>query len=228
MIIKEHNLPLTEIEGIQFLNKFGISYPDHGFAKSGQEAADIAKKIGFPVVMKVVSPDISHKANVGGVRLGLNDRKAVHDSYADMLDHITAAAPQAAVAGFLVCKQADPGLEVIIGTKCDPVFGPTLMFGLGGVFTEVLEDVSFRVLPLTRIDAQEMIREINGFPVLAGFRNKPGYDIEGLVELILAVSRMVMEEPNIVEMDLNPVLVYDRGHIVVDVRIVRDREVHRR
>jgi acetyl-CoA synthetase (ADP-forming) len=220
---KKQSLILTEVEGIQILKKFGISYPVHGFAKSEQEAVDIANKIGFPVVMKVVSPDITHKTDVGGVRIGLDDEKAVHDCYVDMLNHITATASQAAVAGFLVCRQANPGLEVIIGTKCDPVFGPTLMFGLGGVFTEVLDDVSFRVLPLRKIDAQEMIREIKGFPVIAGRRNKPGYDIEGLVELIFDVSQMVKEVQNIMEMDLNPVLVYDRGNVVVDVRIVQHR-----
>jgi len=173
------------------------------------------------VVLKVVSPDVPHKTDVGGVSLGLNDPDEVQAGYKSLIARVTKAAPGVDVKGILVCRQAEEGLEVIVGALDDDVFGPTVMFGLGGIFTEVLKDVSFRIVPLKRIDAEEMIQEIRGFPVLSGIRGQSRRDINGLVDLIVSVSNLVGNEPDIKELDLNPVRIYEEGVLTLDVRIAR-------
>jgi len=212
---------VLEPQAIEYLEKYWIPYPAHGFARSAKEAAEIADMIGFPVVLKVVSPDVPHKTDVGGVSLGLNDPDEVQAGYKSLIARVTKAAPGVDVKGILVCRQAEEGLEVIVGALDDDVFGPTVMFGLGGIFTEVLKDVSFRIVPLKRIDAEEMIQEIRGFPVLSGIRGQSRRDINGLVDLIVSVSNLVGNEPDIKELDLNPVRVYEEGVLTLDVRIAK-------
>jgi len=182
---------------------------------------EIAVRLGYPVVLKIVSPDAIHKSDVGGVAVGIEDGPGVTDAYNRIVATVREHVPEADVQGVLVSKQAPAGLEVIVGALDDAMFGPTVMFGLGGVLTEVLKDVTFRVAPLERRDAQEMIREIRGWPLLEGVRGQPGYDVKALVELLLAVSRMVVEQPEIKELDLNPVRLFEQSLMALDVRILR-------
>jgi len=211
---------LLEPQAISLLRTYGIPYPDYDVAGSAKEATGIADRLGYPVVLKIVSPDAVHKSDVGGVAVGLEDAQAVSDAYKRILQSVREHIPDADVLGVLVSKQAPPGLEVIVGALDDAMFGPTVMFGLGGIFTEVLEDVTFRIVPLERRDAQEMVREIRGFRLLEGMRGQTGYDVGALVELLLTVSRMMAERPEIEELDLNPVRLFEQGLIALDVRIL--------
>jgi acyl-CoA synthetase (NDP forming) len=211
---------LLEPEAISLLRDYSIPYPDHGVARSAEEAVDIAARLGYPVVLKIVSPDAIHKSDMGGVALGIGDGSGVADAYDRIVATVREHIPDADIQGILVSKQAPAGLEVIVGAMHDAMFGPAVLFGLGGIFTEVLRDVTFRVVPLEHRDAQEMIREIRGFRLLAGVRGQPGYDVEALVELLLAVSRMVVERPEIEELDLNPVRLFERGLMALDVRVL--------
>ena len=210
---------VLEPEAIRLLERYGIPYPRHGLAGSPEEAARIANDLGYPVVLKVVSPDVVHKSDAGGVVIGLEDAEGVRGAYQGILNAVQNAVQGARIEGVLVCKLAPPALEVIVGALHDVTFGPTVMFGLGGVFTEVLDDVAFRVAPLARRDAKEMIREIKGHGVVAGARGQPGADVSALADLLLAVSQMVTDRPEIRELDLNPVRVFEQGLMVLDVRI---------
>ncbi len=211
---------LPEPQAIALLNDYGIPYPEHGFAQSAVEAVLLAERIGFPVVLKVVSPDAVHKSDLGGVAMGIEDSGGVVLAYEGIIRSVRAHTADADIPGMLVCKQAPPGLEVIVGGLQDVMFGPALMFGLGGIFAEVLEDVTFRVVPIERVDAQEMLQEIRGYALLAGIRGHGGYDVEALVDLLLAVSRLMAERTEIQELDLNPVRLYEQGLMALDARIL--------
>ncbi|MBM3140900.1 MAG: acetyl-CoA synthetase [Chloroflexi bacterium] len=211
---------LTEVESKQLLQAAGIPVTEARLATTAKQAATVAAEIGFPIVMKILSPDIAHKSDVGGVALGLANATAVRRAYSEMMAKVRAAAPGARIDGVSVQRQATPGTEVIVGATTDPQFGPVMMFGLGGVFVEVLKDVSFRIVPLEPRDARQMIREINGFPILEGVRGKPGADLAALERLILQVSRFVWERREIQELDLNPVFAYPDGAVAVDARVV--------
>lgn len=211
---------ILEPEAIRLLEKHNIPYPDHGVAKSADEATSIAERLGYPVVLKIVSPDVLHKSDVGGVATGLGDAEAVRRAYAHMLDAVQTNVPGAQIEGVLVCQQAPSGVEVIVGAIDDATFGATVMFGLGGIFTEIYKDVSFRVAPLQRRDAEDMVREIKGYPMLSGARGQAPCDVDALIELLLSVSRVVTERTDIKELDLNPVRVYDRGLMALDARLL--------
>jgi acyl-CoA synthetase (NDP forming) len=211
---------LLEPKAIDLLRAQGIPYPECGVSHSAKEAVQVAERVGYPVVAKVVSPDVLHKSDAGGVAVGLENASQVREAYARVLSTVDTRVPGARILGMLICQQALPGLEVIVGALKDPLFGPTVMFGLGGIFTEVLRDVSFRIAPLDRRDAEEMIEEIKGYPLLAGVRGEKPRDVDALVTLLLQVSQLVMQRPDIEELDLNPVRVYERGIQVLDVRIL--------
>jgi acyl-CoA synthetase (NDP forming) len=211
---------LLEPQAIQLLQTHGIPYVRHGMARSADEAVEIAQQLGYPIVLKIVSPDVLHKSDAGGVAVGLQSASEVRQASERVLAAVIAHTPRADIQGMLVCQQAPPGLEVIVGALQDALFGPTVMFGMGGVFAEVLQDVSFRVTPLERHDAIEMIQEIRGFPLLTGARDRTPCDVEALADLLLAISEMVVARPDIRELDLNPVRVYDKGLAVLDVRIL--------
>ncbi|MFX1555285.1 MAG: acetate--CoA ligase family protein [Promethearchaeota archaeon] len=211
---------VLEPEAVHLLQQYGILYPAHGFARDADEAAGIAQELGFPVVLKIVSPDITHKSDAGGVVVGIKEAEEVRSAYKRILDCVRSAVPKVRIEGVLVCEQAPDGLEVIVGALNDVSFGPTVMFGLGGIFTEVLQDVSFRVAPLRRSDAEEMIREIRGYPLLGRARGKAPLDVEGLVKLLLSVSQLVTERGETQEFDLNPVRVYEDGLLALDARWV--------
>ncbi len=211
---------LTEIESKELLKQVGISVSDTKLATSKEEAISISRRFGFPVVLKVASPDIMHKSDAGGVKLGLRTSKQVGKAYDDILEAISQKHPQAVIQGVSVQKMARPGVEVIIGMSKDAQFGPVLMFGLGGILVEVLQDVSFRIVPLTKRDASEMIREIKSYPLLAGYRGQQPVDVSNLEDWLLKVSDFVEQNPGVKELDLNPIFAYSDGAIAVDARVI--------
>ena len=211
---------LTEIESKELLKPVGISVSDTRLATSREEVISVSRRLGFPVVLKISSSGITHKSDAGGVKLGLKTSRQVGKAYDDILAAISQNHPQAVIEGVSVQKMARPGVEVIIGMSKDAQFGPALMFGLGGVWVEVLKDVSFRIVPLTRRDAAEMIREIKGYPLLQGYRGQEPVDVSNLEEWLLKVSDFVEQNPEIKELDLNPIFAYSDGAIAVDARII--------
>jgi len=211
---------LTEIESKQILDEAGIPVAKAVMARDAKEAAQAAEKLGFPVVLKVVSPDVTHKSDVGGVKLGLKSAAEVETAYAEIAASVKAAQAEARIEGVAVQKMAAQGTEVIIGMSKDPQFGPVMMFGLGGILVEVLKDVAFRIVPLEPKDARQMVREIKGYPVLEGVRGQPPADVAALEKLILQMSEFVEAHPEIEELDLNPVFAYKDGALAVDARIV--------
>ena len=211
---------LTEIESKELLRQVGISVIDTRLAASREEAISISRQLGFPVVLKIASPDIVHKSDAGGVKLGLKTSKQVGKAYDDILAAIGQKHSEAKVQGVSVQKMARPGVEVIMGMSKDAQFGPVLMFGLGGILVEILKDVSFRIVPLTKRDARAMIREIKGYPLLEGYRGQEPVDVANLEELILKVSSFAEQHPEVKELDLNPVFAYSNGAVAADARIV--------
>ena len=211
---------LSEVEAKAVLAGAGVPVTPTRLARSPDEAGTIAARLGYPVVLKVVSATITHKSDVGGVALDLPDRAAVIEAYGRIQQAAQAAAGADAFQGISVQPMAAPGTEVIMGMSQDPQFGPVLMFGLGGVLVEVLKDVAFRVVPLEPRDAAEMIREIQGFPVLEGYRGAPPADLDALERILLALSAFAQAHPEVRELDLNPVLARADGATAVDARIV--------
>ena len=211
---------LTEIESKQILAEAGIPVASAQLAKTADEAAQLAEKAGFPSVLKIVSPQITHKSDIGGVKMGLASTDEVRKAFDEIVAAARKAEPKARIDGVAVQKMAPAGTEVIVGMSKDPQFGPVLMFGLGGIFVEVLKDVAFRIVPLEARDARQMVREIKGFAVLEGVRGQPPADLAALEGLILKLSAFVEAHPEIEELDLNPVFAYADGVIAVDARIV--------
>jgi len=211
---------LNEVEAKQVLEEAGIPTVRARLARTKDEAVAVARETGFPVALKVVSPQITHKTDVGGVKLNLANEAAVADAFDQIMASVKAAAPEATIEGVSVQAMARPGTEVIIGMTKDPQFGPVLMFGLGGILVEVLKDVSFRVVPLTPRDARQMVREIKGYPLLEGYRGSEPADVAALEKMILRLSDFVEATPEIAELDLNPVFAYKDGAVAVDARIV--------
>jgi acyl-CoA synthetase (NDP forming) len=193
---------------------------EFSLADSRVRAVQIAKKQGFPVALKISSPDILHKSDVGGVQLDLNSAEAVEKAYDALLSAVKRSNPEAQVDGVLVSKMASPGLEVIVGMNRDPQFGPVILFGLGGIMVEIFQDVSLRLLPLTKEDAINMIQEIKGYRLISGYRGRPAVDEQALADCLLTVARISEAYPEIVEIDLNPVFAYPDGVLVADVRII--------
>ena len=211
---------LTEVESKQILGEAGIPIADAQLAATREEAVAAAREIGLPVVLKIVSPDISHKSDVGGVKLNLGSEEEVAAAFDEIVEAAQRAQPGATILGVSVQKMARPGVEVIMGMTKDPQFGPVLMFGLGGVFVEVLKDVAFRIVPLEPRDARQMIRDIQGFPVLEGFRGQEPTDLAALEGMLMRLSAFIEEHPEIQELDLNPIFAYKDGALAVDARIV--------
>lgn len=206
---------------IPALQDYEFNVPRRGIARSADEAAALAAQLGCPVAMKILSPDILHKTDVGGVELGLTGEAAVRAAFARMMAAVAAKAPAARIEGVTIEEMVSGGVEVIIGLTNDAQFGPAIMFGLGGIFAEILHDVSFRLLPLTERDAREMIAEIKGRPLLAGFRGQPPVSETLLVELLMAAARLGGDLGDRLDaVDLNPVLVWGDRHRVLDAKFV--------
>lgn len=224
---KERRTLLTEIESKQLLKEAGISIIETKLATSMKEAVSLSKECGFPVVLKIASPDIIHKSDAGGVKVGMRNATQVSNAYREIMASVKKKHPKAAIDGVSVQPMAKPGAEIIIGMSKDAQFGPVLMFGLGGIFVEILKDVSFRIVPLTQRDAREMIREIKGYPILEGYREQEPANIPLLEEMLLKVSEFAEKNPKVKELDLNPIFAYSDSAIAVDARVVLEDEAIR-
>jgi acyl-CoA synthetase (NDP forming) len=211
---------LTEVAAKKLLSAQSIPVVPTRLARSPAEAVRLAKQLGLPAALKVVSPDIIHKSDVGGVRLHLTSLTQVGKAYREILDQVRMQVPQAAIEGVSVQTMANPGIEVVAGLTRDRTFGPVVMFGLGGVFVEILNDVAFRVVPLRPKDACAMMREIRGFSILQGYRGTPAVDLSALENILLQLSTLAEQHPEIGEIDLNPVFAYPARALAVDARIV--------
>jgi acetyltransferase len=209
---------MGDIKACSLARKYGIRLPKQDVAKNAKQAVAAARRIGYPVALKVSSRDIVHKTEVGGLALNLKSDKEVEKAFERIMKSSRKKMPKARIDGILVQEHSD-GHEVIIGSKMDPTFGPVVMFGLGGIFVEVLKDVSFRLAPVTRQEAREMIAEIKGYPLLKGIRGKKGVNMKALEDALIAVSRLVSKE-KVQEMDINPLFVDSKAAIASDVRIL--------
>jgi acyl-CoA synthetase (NDP forming) len=208
---------LLEPEAKGLCREYGLPVGEWAVVKDEEEVSKEAERIGYPLAAKIVSPDVVHKSDVGGVALNIGP-ETVGEAFRRMKG--IAEANGYRFEGVLLERMAPPGVETIIGAKRDPQFGPVLMFGLGGIFVEVFKDVAFRVAPIDRGDAEEMISELKAYPVLKGIRGRKPSDIEGIIGALLSVSKMVTEIEEIKEIDLNPVIVYEKGFRVVDARVI--------
>jgi acyl-CoA synthetase (NDP forming) len=217
---EEKRTVLTEIEAKQILSEAGINCTDTRLAVTKDEAVAISEEIGYPVVLKISSVDITHKSDAGGVKVNLPDKAAVEAAYDEIMASCTAKHPDADIEGIAVQGMAKVGTEVIVGMTNDPSFGPVLMFGLGGIFVEVLKDVAFRIVPLEKNDASEMIKEIKGKKLLEGYRGEDPADIPYLEQMLLKLSQLVDKTQGVAEIDMNPVFAYKQGAVVVDARII--------
>lgn len=210
---------LSPEESKRLLKKYNIRVADSEVAETKTQAIRIAKKYGFPIVLKIVSPDIIHKTEAKGVRVGIFSTPEVQETFDEIERNAKRYKKGVRIDGILVQKQAE-GKEIIIGGKRDPQFGPVVLFGLGGVFVETMKDVSIRVAPVNRSEALKMIKEIKGYPILEGARGEKGVNIEKIVSVISRVSNLMMDEDDVVEMDLNPCFVNEKECIVGDIRIL--------
>jgi acyl-CoA synthetase (NDP forming) len=211
---------LLETEGRALFEAYEIALPRAVLAEDRERAVECALDMDCPIAMKIVCADALHKSDVGGVLLNLEGREQVALGFDTIIDNVTKACRPADITGILVSPMVPKGVECIIGMVRDLQFGPVLMFGLGGIFVEVLRDVSFRVIPPTLQDIDDMIREIRGYPVLTGARGEPPKDIDALRNIVTKLDRMAVENPEIQEIDLNPVIVHERGASIVDVRVI--------
>lgn len=212
MLINEHNSKKK-------LSAYGVVVTKEYVALNRQDAAAYAAKLGYPVVMKIFSDDIIHKTDAGGVVVNIHTPDDVLRAYDKIMSSVSRQSPHAKIKGIIVEEQAS-GHELIIGSKKDSHFGPVLMVGLGGIFVEVLKDVSFRVIPITKRDADEMIHELKAFKVLEGVRGKPKANISKLRSALLSVSKLVDENPDITELDINPLIVDEKRAVAADARII--------
>lgn len=204
-------------EGKKLLEQAGILVAPCLVARDVDGATEAGRTIGFPIVMKILSPDIVHKSDVGGVVTGLRNEGEVSQAFYRMMAQVREKRPGVRIDGVIIEKMIE-GVEVAVGVTRDPQFGPVLMFGLGGIFVEVLKDVSFRLIPIDPQDAKEMIEEVKGYPLIRGYRGKQG-DLKSLKDLLLKVSNFITHHPEIAELDLNPVITSPSGSVVADVRI---------
>jgi len=211
---------LLEPEARELIALHGAPVPASAVATSADEAAAAVAELAVPVALKIVSPDVLHKSDSGGVELGIEGAEACRAAYERIMNNVARHEPEARIDGVLVSPMVGKGLEVIVGTKLDEQFGPIIMFGIGGIMVEVLKDVSFRVLPISRRSAGLMIDEIKARALIDGFRGQPPVDRKAIQRLLLAVSELMESYPEILEMDLNPVIVHEEGLDVVDARII--------
>jgi len=217
---KDARQALLETEAKTICAEYGISVNKFSLAKSEGEAAAMAEKIGYPIVLKIVSQDIIHKSDAGGVKVNLKSAAEVEAAYKTIIENAKKYKADARIEGVLVSEMAPQGTEVIVGAVKDPQFGQTVMFGLGGIFVELLKDVNFRVAPITKQDAKEMITQLKAYPLLNGYRGAKPADLDALTEILCNVSKLILDNPEIKELDLNPVMAYPKGAKTVDARII--------
>ncbi len=216
LLIETGETTVSEFNAKKLLRSWGLPVPPCGLVDSSGEAVELGERLGYPLALKVHSPSIIHKSDVGGVQLNLNSVEDVEKAYVRIE---TNCSPLDADFKVLVQPMAKEGLEVILGVSHDPQFGPALMFGIGGLFVELFKDVSFRLIPIRNSDALDMIHSIKALPLLEGYRGKPGADIALLADIMVSVSDLVTEQPLIHELDINPLILYPDGATVVDARM---------
>jgi len=219
-VLNERRSSLLINESQHICNLHHIPTPTFYVTATLDEAIRKANEIGFPVVLKIVSPQILHKSDVGGVLLDIKSEDELKVGYEHLLSEVRRKAPSAKIKGVLVEKMMQSSIEVIVGGVRDSQFGPCIMFGMGGIFTEVYGDVAFRVAPIDRIDALDLVREMKGSKILEGIIGKPPSDIDSIINLLINASDLMMEHDKIIQFDLNPVIVYPDGVYVVDSRII--------
>jgi len=217
---KKEKRSLLETEAKELLKEYGIPVPDFKLIKSEEEISGLAKEMNFPIAMKIVSSDIIHKTDAGGVKLNIKDEMEARLAYQEIISKAKKYNKNAKISGAIVDSMIPEGTEIIIGMMKDPHFGPVIMFGLGGIFVEVLKDISFRILPIEARDAEEMISEIKGYKILKGIRGEAPKDIQAIKDLLLKISQLTLENPEISEIDLNPVFLFGKGLQVVDARMI--------
>jgi acyl-CoA synthetase (NDP forming) len=211
---------LYEHEAKKLFSLYDMPVTKIHVAESEDEAVEAANKIGYPIVLKIVSPQILHKSDAGGVIVGIEDKKGIRDGFNKIIKNAKAYNANAEITGILVQEMAPKGTEIIVGSTTDPTFGPTLMFGLGGIFVEILKDVSFRVAPIDMLDAFEMIEEIKAVKILDGARGMTPCHKPSLAEILYKTSNMLMDCLEIKELDMNPILAYPDSACIVDARII--------
>jgi acetyltransferase len=223
---KDRRVVLLSNEAADVVEAYGIQAPESKVAKTAEMAAEYAEELGFPVVLRVVSPDIIHKTDVGGVVLNLKTTEEVRNAYDGILTGVARFMPRARIHGVMVYHMVPRGREMIIGMSQDVQFGPLVMFGLGGIYVNFLKDVSFRLAPLSEPEAREMMEETKAYALLKGIRGEPPSDTEALKNTILRVGQLVWDFPEIVEMDINPVIVYGWGEgcIALDVKMTLTKD----
>ena len=219
---KEGRSSLLEHESYEVLKAYHFPVIKSFLADSENQAAQAAENIGFPVVLKIVSPDILHKFDFGGVKLNLKNNEEVRRAYREIINNVRSRKSGAKIRGILVEEMASGGKEVILGMNRDPQFGPILMFGLGGIYVEAMEDVSFRLAPIRELTATAMITRTKAHKILEGFRGEPAYDIEAIAECLKRLSQFVIDFEEIKELDINPMIVFEKGKncVIVDARII--------
>jgi acyl-CoA synthetase (NDP forming) len=223
-------------QALEICQSYGIPVAEGATASSPEEALKAAKRLGYPLALKILSPHISHKSDVGGIVLGIEDEEGLKRACTEMLSLLQERAPDtspsntqhpiSSIHGFLLQRMVHGGREVILGGKRDPSFGPVVMFGLGGIYVEVFDDVAFRVAPLTRQDAEEMIAEVKGSRLLQGVRGETPSDVKAVVDCLLRLSQLLQDFPAIAEVDINPLIALEKGALAVDARIVLKHECH--
>ena len=218
---------VLEHEAKDIMKAYGIPIPPYDTAVSADEAVEKSAAIGYPVVLKILSKDVLHKSDAGGVKINLKNDDEVREAFGEIMENAKKYGEKKGIdvdlsRGVFISDFADMGTEVIVGVTRDPQFGHALMFGLGGIFVEVLKDVTFRLIPFTEMDAREMVGEIKAAKILEGVRGQAPRDVEALIEVMLCVSKMVSENPEISELDCNTTILYEKGKgvLVVDARIL--------
>jgi len=223
--IKTNHKVITEELSKSILKNYGVKVPPYALVTSAEDAAKQAKKIGFPLVMKVVSPQILHKTDVGGVKVGLDNINDVKKTFKDMHGRLSKK-KGVEVKGILLEKMVPKGVELIVGIQNDPQFGPVIMVGLGGIMTEVMKDVAFRMLPITTSDAKSMINELKGSALLKGFRGSAPIDLNSVAKMLVQIGKLGVDNADYVNsIDFNPVIVYPKSHYVVDAKIILNKEL---
>jgi acetyltransferase len=223
LVRSENRLTIGDAESRKILQAYDIRIPKSEIAETPELAVTIAGKIGYPIVLKIASPDILHKTDIGGVKVGLQNASDVRDAFELMVYRAQRYLPEARIWGCLVQEMAPSGgLEVLVGMNRDPQFGPLLTFGLGGIYVETLRDVTFMVAPLTRQEAEEMLTQVRAHALLDGVRGQPPMDKSAIVDALLRISQLVEDFPEIIEMDINPLMVYHQGEgaLALDMRLV--------
>jgi acyl-CoA synthetase (NDP forming) len=218
--------PINEAEAKRLLGAAGVVFAPERTARTREEAVAAANEVGFPVVLKVLSHDIAHKSEAGGVVLGLRNAEQVANGYDAMMARVAKHSPKARIEGALVAQMIIGGIETVIGTKRDPIFGPVVMFGLGGVYVEVLKDVTLRLAPVDKDTAKQMIREIKGSALLAGARGRPPADLDALADALVAMSRFGAAHPEVESAEINPFIALPQGGVAVDALILKGEGTH--